>query len=256
MPFAEQTKLAAKERSHYSCVWCQSADQFIEVHHLDPQEEGGLDVLENAAPLCPNCHTLIGSNSEMRKQLRERRDWWWQHCARLGGSLPREDTTRRLDEVVNTLRSVEAQGGRNELLLTELKSRLVGELQTRVTAVSSASTASQVIEAIQSREPSVYRLAATATYTGTGRRGEMPYPYNSYFIVSSTGVVSGPTGVWQDGAAVTIVPVAGDDSGERHLFAPHGTPDDGMKLALQTLRLLSCNQGLQESFYRLDSSAI
>lgn len=58
----------------------------------------------------------------------------------------------------------------------------------------------------------------------------------------------------QSGALVTIIPVAGDYAGEQqHIFAPRGTPEDGMQLALQTLRSLKQNQGLREAFYRRES---
>jgi len=29
---------------------------YLEVHHWTPLAEGGLDTIENAAALCPNCH--------------------------------------------------------------------------------------------------------------------------------------------------------------------------------------------------------
>lgn len=181
MPFSEATQLDAKQRSHYACVWCQRTDQFIEVHHIVPQEENGSDTIDNAAPLGPNCHSLIGSSFEIRRQLRERRGWWWQHCSNLGNSLPYKDMSRKLSELVDSLRNVEAQGGRNEGLLTQLKSHIVDQLQAQVTAVSSAGTASEVITAIQPHEPSVYQLTATVTYTGTGRRDGMPHPYKQLF---------------------------------------------------------------------------
>lgn len=194
MAFLETTKIEAKQRSHYACVWCQRTDLFIEVHHIIPQEENGPDTIDNAAPLCPNCHTMIGSSTETRKQLLERRNWWWRHCATLKTSLPNEDTARKLDELVSSLRSIEAQGGRNEAVLTEIKGRVLGQLQAQVMAVSSSSTATAIVSAMQPHEPTVYQLTATVTFTGTERREGMPDPYHSYFVVASTGAVSGPTG--------------------------------------------------------------
>lgn len=32
---------------------------YLEVHHIDPLSNGGLDVLENVAALCPRCHRLL-----------------------------------------------------------------------------------------------------------------------------------------------------------------------------------------------------
>lgn len=75
MSFSENTKLEAKRRSAFRCCICQHI--FVEVHHIIPQEEGGPDTLDNAAPLCGRCHDLFGDNPKKRKQLREMRDYWW-----------------------------------------------------------------------------------------------------------------------------------------------------------------------------------
>lgn len=49
------------------CEGCGSAapfqtdtgDPFLEVHHLRPLGEGGPDIVENAAAICPNCHRAL-----------------------------------------------------------------------------------------------------------------------------------------------------------------------------------------------------
>lgn len=76
MGFSEKVKKKVKQKSAFRCCWCQSSLD-IEVHHVVPQEEGGPDTIENAAPLCPTCHSLVGANPKKRKQLKERRDWWY-----------------------------------------------------------------------------------------------------------------------------------------------------------------------------------
>ena len=83
MGFSETVKQAAKEKAHYSCCWCQRRDLFLEVHHILPQAEDGEDTIDNAAPLCPLCHEAVGGNAGRRKQLRERRDWWWSRCEKV-----------------------------------------------------------------------------------------------------------------------------------------------------------------------------
>jgi hypothetical protein len=257
MGFTESVKTEAKRRSHYACVWCQHTEQFIEVHHIVPQEENGPDTLDNAAPLCPNCHTIIGNNTDVRKQLRERRDWWWTYCDSQQATLPTEDTAQRLDELVSSLKAVEEQGGRNETLLTEIKSQVLGQLTAQATAVSAASTTSQLIMATGPINPTAYQVTATATFSGSQLRDGMPDPYHSYFVVSSKGGITRPTGDTQFGAVVTIIPVAGDSAElEQQLFAPGGSPEDGMELALRTLRALPQNQGLKEEFYRRTERAV
>ena len=78
MPFSESVKQEAKKRSNFKCCVCQRT--FVEIHHILPQAEGGSDELNNAAPLCGGCHQVYGGNPDLRKQLREMRDHWWQTC--------------------------------------------------------------------------------------------------------------------------------------------------------------------------------
>jgi uncharacterized protein (DUF3084 family) len=42
-----------------------------------PQAQGGTDDIDNAAPLCQNCHDRFGANPEKRKEIRQMRDWWY-----------------------------------------------------------------------------------------------------------------------------------------------------------------------------------
>jgi hypothetical protein len=53
----------------------------VEIHHIVPEAEGGLDVEDNAAPLCPSCHELYGANPQKRNLIREARDLWYEICA-------------------------------------------------------------------------------------------------------------------------------------------------------------------------------
>ncbi|PSJ21038.1 hypothetical protein CVH10_14735 [Halomonas sp. ND22Bw] len=56
---------AAKERADYrceypGCTWPPFMDaagfSYVETHHIVPLSEGGPDILENCAALCPGCH--------------------------------------------------------------------------------------------------------------------------------------------------------------------------------------------------------
>ncbi len=84
MPFPEAIKREARRRARSQCVVCK--DYFVEVHHIQAQAAGGSDELDNAAPLCGSCHNKYGGNPALRKQLREMRDAWWEHC-QSGGSV-------------------------------------------------------------------------------------------------------------------------------------------------------------------------
>ena len=80
MSFSEPIKLHVKKRADFTCCWCTNPHNKVEVHHIIPQAEQGLDLEENAAPLCSNCHTLYGGNPELRKEIQLRRDHWYEIC--------------------------------------------------------------------------------------------------------------------------------------------------------------------------------
>ncbi len=73
MDFTEQVKKEVKERAAFRCCRCQQIG--IHVHHIIPQENGGSSDMDNAAPLCPNCHDYFGANPQKRKEITQMRDW-------------------------------------------------------------------------------------------------------------------------------------------------------------------------------------
>jgi HNH endonuclease len=86
--FPEPIRNEVRRRSAFRCCRCQKIS--VEVHHIIPSAEGGPDTLENAAPLCPSCHSDFGANPVKRKEIREMRDWWYR-CIDDGlQSLPAE----------------------------------------------------------------------------------------------------------------------------------------------------------------------
>jgi hypothetical protein len=52
----------------------------VDIHHIQPQELGGENSEENAAPLCGACHDLLGSNPDLRKEIKSRRNHWYEIC--------------------------------------------------------------------------------------------------------------------------------------------------------------------------------
>lgn len=82
MGFPEPLKKKIRKRANFQCCWCKKpSDSYtIEIHHILPKSEGGDDSEDNAAPLCPNCHDMVGGNPLKRKQIRERRDAWYEKC--------------------------------------------------------------------------------------------------------------------------------------------------------------------------------
>ena len=77
MAFSEKVKLEARRKSNFRCCICEKLFSG-EVHHIIPESEGGPDKLDNAVLLCPNCHDSYGGNPEKRKQMKQKRDHWWE----------------------------------------------------------------------------------------------------------------------------------------------------------------------------------
>ena len=78
MPFSERLKAKIRKSSHFRCCLCKAIG--VEIHHIIPEEEGGLNTQDNAAPLCPSCHETYGANRSKRKFIREARDCWFEIC--------------------------------------------------------------------------------------------------------------------------------------------------------------------------------
>jgi len=76
MPFTEAVKLQVKKLADFRCCRCREIG--IDIHHIIPQAEGGSDDIDNAAPLCQNCHDRYGANPEKRKEIRQMRDVWYE----------------------------------------------------------------------------------------------------------------------------------------------------------------------------------
>lgn len=101
MGFSEKIIVEVRRKSAFRCCRCQHIS--IQVHHIIPQEFNGEDIIENAAPLCANCHTDYGSNPEKRKEITQMRDWWYEQVKKqfpdnrqLGLS---EEISSKLDEL-------------------------------------------------------------------------------------------------------------------------------------------------------------
>lgn len=116
MAFSDSLKLIVKRKAHFKCCLCQSLN--IEIHHIIPQEEQGEDTEDNAAPLCPSCHEIFGSNPSKRKMIREARDFWYEGCEsrfksddgavnelkQLISSIPsKEDLIKLRDDILSNL---------------------------------------------------------------------------------------------------------------------------------------------------------
>lgn len=76
MPFSESLKLEVKKKAAFRCCRCHEIG--VDIHHIVPQAQDGSDDIDNAAPLCQNCHDRFGGNPEKRKEIRQMRNWWYE----------------------------------------------------------------------------------------------------------------------------------------------------------------------------------
>ena len=96
MPFSEATKDEARKRARFRCCRCHEVG--IDVHHIIPQVDGGPDTIDNAAPLCQNCHDRFGDNPRKRKEIRGMRDLWYEIAKEKWPTA--DDRAERLNEAV------------------------------------------------------------------------------------------------------------------------------------------------------------
>ncbi len=139
MDFPEAVKLEAKRRAHYQCVICRRS-VFLHVHHITPQEEGGPGDLDNAAPLCVECHDLHGGDPGKQKWIREARDFWWEHCAAQAANPATLPLLERFDQL-----QTDVAEGRREI--AEVKTAMVKQLQWVIGAVKSAQSVGEIVQA-------------------------------------------------------------------------------------------------------------
>jgi hypothetical protein len=76
MPFSQALKDQVKKMAAFRC--CRCHDIGIDIHHIVPQAQGGSDDIDNAAPLCQNCHSRFGANPEKRREIRLMREFWYE----------------------------------------------------------------------------------------------------------------------------------------------------------------------------------
>ena len=104
MAFSESIKKRVRQRAKLRCCICR--EMGVEIHHIIPLFSGGSDDEDNAAPLCPNHHEMLGSNPDRRNFIRDARDLWYQEC---------EDHSQILNELKATRELVETLSARNRV---------------------------------------------------------------------------------------------------------------------------------------------
>ena len=142
MPFTEGVKAKAKEHAHYRCVMCQTP-VFLEVHHIVPESEQGPDTIDNAASLCPNCHRWFAHDPAKRKEVRAKRDWWWERCAKIDKAQMTTPDGQRFDELLQRYQA--SQALERQQLFSEMKAIIADQFRQRADEASSASTMKDLV---------------------------------------------------------------------------------------------------------------
>ncbi len=126
MDFSESVKLKVQQKADFACCICR---QFpTDVHHIVEKQHGGPNDIDNAAPLCGQCHSRYGANPELRKRIRLARDHWYETCKQRALGPNVHDLYQRLGELGGQLESM--QEGQAESLTIQ------GEIQSTLKALS------------------------------------------------------------------------------------------------------------------------
>lgn len=143
MAFSSKITKDVKEKAAFKCCRCQSIG--VEVHHIISQKNGGPDTMDNAAPLCPNCHTSFGDNPIKHKEITMMRDWWYKVVENL---YPTKNINYTVLNDINS--KLEAITDNQDKTLIDLKSTLKAvaiEAIEHMTAGTAVSTATVIANA-------------------------------------------------------------------------------------------------------------
>jgi len=141
--FPEPVKREVRKRAAFQCCRCRSFG--IEVHHIIPTKDDGTDDIDNAAPLCPNCHSSFGDNPQKRKEIREMRDCWYERVEKM--FRPNIDFLAKIDQNIQYISQNQDEQSQN---LNELKGMLrsfVDNAINGITPATAATTASNIVNA-------------------------------------------------------------------------------------------------------------
>ncbi len=167
-PEAGVARLLADCKRH-CCVclrWCGSR---IQLHHIVPQAQGGPDDIDNAIPVCLDCHAEIESRSNMGRhfspsELHEHKRRWLEICRDRPDVLMQAN---RHNSATGPLEAVLAELEYNQVLVT-------GEDYHQEYATPQASQFDRAIaaNAMESLEPAV-RAELFKPYKSVGETADM-----------------------------------------------------------------------------------
>ena len=118
-PEAGVAQLLADCKRH-CCVCCRWCGTKIQLHHIVPRAQEGPDEIENAIPVCLDCHAEIESSGNIGRQyspaeLREHKRRWLEVCREQPAALIQ---TNRTSTVAGPLEALLSELEYNTILLT------------------------------------------------------------------------------------------------------------------------------------------
>ena len=123
MAFTEKLKLEVKKKAAFRCCRCYEIG--VDIHHIIPQAENGPDDIENAAPLCQNCHDRFGANPEKRKEIKQMREHWYEIVKEKYG----DGASEKLAEINEIVLKIQQTQENQETGLKQLREELVIKLE-------------------------------------------------------------------------------------------------------------------------------
>jgi len=153
MAFSEYIKKDVMQKAGFCCCVCHRPSVSVEVHHIIPLSEGGDDTIENAAPLCPSCHSDYGGNEEKRNRIKQMRDWWYKTVEQMySGNIAGPEQLHKIHDILQNVNakqdSILKRQQRHDSDLHELKVQLKtisNNAIDRMTMVNSDITTSAVL---------------------------------------------------------------------------------------------------------------
>ena len=107
IPFSREIKEDILVKSGRCCCVCHKFCGIkIEVHHVKPQADGGLDTFDNCIALCFDCHAEVESynpkhpkgNRFTEKELKRHRDMWLDKIKNTDGLYEVDIQSREIDK--------------------------------------------------------------------------------------------------------------------------------------------------------------
>ncbi len=188
MAFSEKIINQVKEIADFMCCRCKHIS--FEVHHIIPLKDDGPDTLNNAAPLCPNCHADFGDNSLKRKEITQMRDLWYKRVKEKYNQQPPINYG-----VLNSINSkLEALATNQDKALVDLKETLKEvaiDAIEQMTAGTAQITASGIANATVSPSASLSKSVSSSSSPSLGGDG------GEIFIISEK--LTGSGNILSDG---------------------------------------------------------